>query len=74
MSGTILSIRRRQRESFEGPLLPVRRTGLELRESLARFCPSVTVHLKPGERIIGGRVYYSAAWLSQPPHIRKEET
>jgi hypothetical protein len=74
MSGTILSIHRRQRESFEGPLLPVRRTGLDLRESLARFCPPVTIQLGPGERIIGGRVFYSAAWLSQPPHIRKEET
>jgi hypothetical protein len=37
MSGTILSIRRRQRK----PLLPL---GL-------------------GERVINGRVYYSAAWL-----------
>jgi hypothetical protein len=61
MSRTIL--RRWERESFEIPLLPVRRTGLDLRESLARFCPPVTIHLGPGERIIGGRVFYSAAWL-----------
>ena len=40
MSGTILSIRPRQRE----PLPP----------------------LGPGERIINGRVYYSAAWLCSP--------
>ena len=74
MSATILSIHRRQRKSFEVPLLPVRRTGLELRESLARFCPPATIKLGPGERVIGGRVFYSAAWLSQLPQIRKEET
>jgi hypothetical protein len=64
MSMTIL--RRRERESFEVPLLPVRRTGLDLRESLARFCPPVAIRLGPGERIIGGRVFYSAAWLDAP--------
>jgi hypothetical protein len=67
MSRTFL--RRRERESFEVPLLPVRRTGLDLRESLARFCPPVTIHLGPGERIIGGRVYYSAAWLGPEPEV-----
>ena len=43
MSGTILSIRRRQRK-----LLPP---------------------LGPGERVINGRVYYSAAWLSAEPEV-----
>jgi hypothetical protein len=40
MSGTILSIRPRERE----PLPP----------------------LGPGERVINGRLYYSAAWLRAP--------
>jgi hypothetical protein len=65
MSMTIL--RRREQESFEVPPLPVRRTGLDLRESLARFCAPVTSQLGPGERIIGGRVFYSAAWLGAAP-------
>ena len=33
--------------------------------------------LKPGERIVGGRIQYSAAWLSTPPTIKptpKEDT
>jgi len=42
MSGTILSIRRRQWEP-----------------------------LGPGERIIDGRVYYSAAWLDPAPVLMK---
>jgi hypothetical protein len=56
-------LRRRGRESCEVPPLPVRLSGQDLRESLARFCPPATIRLGPGERIIGGRIYYSAAWL-----------
>ena len=41
--------------------------GSALREALARLSPSVTIELGPGERIIGGRVYYSAAWLGRAP-------
>jgi hypothetical protein len=66
MSGTIL--RRREPESFEAPSLPVRLTGLDLRESLARFGAQATIRLGPGERMIGGRRYYSAAWLSDSCH------
>ena len=44
-----------------------RLSGSALRTSLERFCPPVTIQLRPGERTIGGRVFYSAAWLS-PPH------
>jgi hypothetical protein len=58
MSRTIL--RRRGPESFEILRLPVRLSGQDLGGGLARFELSV---LKPGERIIGGRIYYSAAWL-----------
>lgn len=65
MSVTILC--RRGQESFEVPSLPGRRAGLDLRESLARFCSPVTIHLGPGERVIDGRVYYSAAWLGAGP-------
>jgi hypothetical protein len=61
MSRTIL--RRREPEPFEIPPLPVRLSGQDLRGGLARFCAPVTIHLGPGERIIGGRVFYSAAWL-----------
>ena len=67
MSVTIL--RRRERESFEIPPLPVRLSGLDLRESLARFCAPVTIRLGPGERVIGGRVFYSAAWLGPEPEV-----
>ena len=35
------------------------RTGSRIREAL----PGT---LRPGERMIGGRVFYSAAWLSLP--------
>jgi hypothetical protein len=28
--------------------------------------------LRPGERIIGGRVFYSAAWLSPQPEVEPE--
>ena len=45
--------------------------GSALREALARFSPSVTIELGPGERIIGGRVYYSAAWLGLAPGIEQ---
>jgi hypothetical protein len=58
MSITIL--RRRERESFEIPPLPVRLSSQDLRGGLTRFGLSM---LKPGERIIDGRIYYSAAWL-----------
>jgi hypothetical protein len=67
MSMTIL--RRREPESFEIPSLPVRLSGQDLRGGLARFCPPVTTRLGPGERIIGGRVYYSAAWLGPEPEV-----
>jgi hypothetical protein len=40
---------------------------MALRRSLARFCQPVTTQLGPGERSIGGRVYYSAAWLDAAP-------
>jgi hypothetical protein len=69
MSITIL--RRRERESFEVPLLPVRRTGQDLRSGLARFGLTVKRRtLKPGERIIGGRIFYSSSWIDAPdlPH------
>jgi hypothetical protein len=61
MSMTIL--RRREPEPFEIPPLPVRLSGQDLRGGLARFCAPVTIRLGPGERVIAGRVYYSAAWL-----------
>jgi hypothetical protein len=64
MRKTIL--RRRERESFEIPPLPVRLSGQDLRGGLARFRPPATIRLGPGERIIGGRVLYSAAWLDAP--------
>jgi hypothetical protein len=67
MSRTFL--RRREPESFENPSLPVRLSGQNLRGGLARFCPPVTTRLGPGERIIGGRVYYSAAWLGPEPEV-----
>jgi hypothetical protein len=62
MSRTIL--RRRSQEPFEIPPLPaVRVSGGDLRGALARFGRPVTTGLGPGERMIGGRVFYSAAWL-----------
>ncbi len=68
MRKTIL--RRREPEPFEIPL-PVRLSGQELRGGLARFCPPTTIQLGPGERIIGGRIFYSAAWLDAHdlPHL-----
>ena len=66
MSRTIL--RRREPESFEIPPLPARLSGQDLRGALARF--ELTVKrptLKPGERLIGGRVYYSSLWLGAAP-------
>lgn len=44
-----------------------RLSGSALRESLAWSCPPGTIHLGPGERIIGRRVNYSAAWLAGSP-------
>ena len=44
--------------------------GSLLREALARLSPPATIELGPGERIIGGRVFYSAAWLSWPQLVR----
>jgi hypothetical protein len=66
MRKTIL--RRRERESFEIPPLPVRLSGQDLRGGLARVGLSM---LKPGERIIDGRIYYSSAWLDAHdlPHL-----
>ena len=61
MSRTIL--RRRRPEPLEIPPLPVRLSGTDLRRRLARFGQPVTTRLGPGERMIGGRVFYSAAWL-----------
>ena len=47
-----------------------RLTGSLLREALARLSPRATIELWPGERIIGRRVFYSAAWLSWPELVR----
>jgi hypothetical protein len=44
--------------------------GSLLREALARLSPPATIELGPGKRIIGGRVFYSAAWLSWPQLVR----
>jgi hypothetical protein len=37
------------------------------REGLARFRRPATIELGPGERMIAGRVLYSAAWLNPSP-------
>lgn len=37
----------------------------EIRQSQDTDLPPPRPALGPGERLIGGRVYYSAAWLSQ---------
>jgi hypothetical protein len=61
MSRTIL--RRQRPEPLEIPPLPVRLSGKDLRRRLTRLGRPVTTRLGPGERMIGGRVFYSAAWL-----------
>jgi hypothetical protein len=61
MSRTIL--RRRRPEPLEIPRLPVRLSGTDLRRRLTRFGQPATTRLGPGERMIAGRVFYSAAWL-----------
>jgi hypothetical protein len=61
MSRTI--VRRRGPEPFEIPPLPVRLSGQDLRGALVRFGRCSTIRLGPGERMIGGRVFYSARFL-----------
>ena len=55
-----------------GPRLGVRSSVLRGRASV-RFDPGRAgrsrTRLGPGERMIDGRVYYSAAWLGRPPAI-----
>jgi hypothetical protein len=56
-------LRRSQLGRFHAPLLPTRPSGEELRRALGRCGRPVAIGLRPGERVIGGRVFYSAAWL-----------
>jgi hypothetical protein len=57
-------VRRREFNPSGTPRLPARLSGQELRGALERFGRRVPARLRPGERMIGGRVFYSAAWLS----------
>ena len=56
-------VRRRGFNPLGTPRLPARLSGQELRGALGRFGRPVSIRLSPGERRLGGRVFYSAAWL-----------
>jgi hypothetical protein len=64
---SIRIVRRRAPEPFESPLLPARLSGEPLRQALAGFGKPIPIRLRPGERVVDGRVFYSAAWLEPVP-------
>jgi hypothetical protein len=59
---SIRILRRSKLEPFQAPL-PAPLSGRALHGALTRFGQPDTTRLGPGERMIGGRVFYSAAWL-----------
>jgi hypothetical protein len=60
-------VRRAEREPFEAPPLPSRLSSQELRAAFRRFGQPAVNWLGPGEHMISGRRFYSAARLDPTP-------